>query len=268
MTTPRIPTVNRQGSRFYVNPSDGRQAPSVTSIIDQLPKPFLKFWAAKVVAEAAVEHLPEVVGLVSRGNPEGAVDFLKRTPSRDTGQAADTGSSVHDLFERRARGAALGRVHPDLTPYVRHFDAFLDSVQPKFLHLEATVWSDDPLYAGSFDAIADIDGEVVIMDWKTTRSGVHAEVALQLAAYARAATILDPEDGEVPMPSIDAGAVLHVRPERWQLVPVAITDEVFDVFCHLIPVFGWSKEMSKKVLGRPAASGLGGESNASSRCSG
>lgn len=254
MTVPKITTVSKQGSRFYVNPTTQATAPSVTAIIDMLPKPFLKFWASKVVAETAVEHLPEVVGLVAKGNAQGAIDFLKRAPGRDTGQAADTGSNVHDLFEQLAAGRKpANKLHPDLQPYADHFKSFLDEVQPEFVHLEATVWSDDPLYAGSFDALARIDDELVVLDWKTTRSGVHAEVALQLTAYSRAPKLLLPGEPETPMPAVDAAAVLHVRPEGWSLRPVAITDEVFEVFQHLAHVFAWEKDLKKRVLGVPVA---------------
>ena len=35
------------------------------------------------------------------------------------------------------------------------------------------------------------------------------------------------------------------------MVPVAITDEVFQVFLNLIPVLNWDRELNKSVLGAP-----------------
>ena len=53
MTTPKIPTVHKNDSRLYV--WDGGEHPGVTSVVGMLPKPGLMFWAAKKVAEAAIE---------------------------------------------------------------------------------------------------------------------------------------------------------------------------------------------------------------------
>ncbi|MFJ9694931.1 hypothetical protein [Kitasatospora sp. NPDC101183] len=247
-----IQTIKRSGARFYVDPADGeKKVPGVTSVLSMLPKGFLTFWAAKEVAETAVNDLGAVVNIALR-DPAAAVDYLKRSPTRTTAKAADTGSAAHDLFERLARGERVGRVHPDMAQYARHFAAFLDEQQPEFLHLEETIWSDQHGYAGSFDAIAKLGDETVILDWKTTRSGVHEDVALQLKAYARADRMILAATGEsIPVPAVDAAAVLHVRPEGAKLVPVDCSDDLFDVFTALLTVFQWDTVRKKNVVGRP-----------------
>ncbi|WP_224768997.1 hypothetical protein [Nocardioides ochotonae] len=111
MTQPKINTIKRGGARLYVHPETADKVPGVTSILNMLPKDFLRFWAAKVVAETAVDNLGSVVGL-ALNDRQGAVDYLKRAPQRDTGQAADMGSAVHDLFERLARGESAGGCIP------------------------------------------------------------------------------------------------------------------------------------------------------------
>lgn len=250
MTTPKVNTIKRGDSRLYVHPEDARKVPGVTSVVSMLPKPFLTRWAAKSVAEYAVDNLGAVVGL-ALNDTGGAVDLLKGAPWRDTRKAAETGTAVHELFERIGNGENVGRVHPDLRPYVDHFDAFLKEFSPTFLFQEETVWSDTHAYAGSFDALAEIEGQKVWVDFKTTRSGVHAEVALQLAAYANADFILRSDGSRVPLPKADQGVVLHVRPEGWSLVPVHIGPEVFEMFVHLRQVFEWVNGMDKGVLGAP-----------------
>ncbi|MFI8084352.1 hypothetical protein ACIF6L_26560 [Kitasatospora sp. NPDC086009] len=247
-----VATIKRGQSRFYIDPDNGEiKVPGVTSVLSMLPKDFLKFWAAKLTAETAVSHWEHVQG-IARTDPEGAIDYLKRAPDRFTRQAASVGSQAHDIFERLARGERVGRVSPDMVRYATHFATFLQEMQPEFLFLEETVWSDDHGYAGSFDAIARIDGETVILDWKTTRSGVHEDVALQLKAYAMANRIILAVDGSsVPVPAIDAAAVLHVRPEGAKLVPVSCSDDLFDVFLSLLPIFQWERDRKKTVLGKP-----------------
>lgn len=250
-----LSTITRGGSRFYVDSDSGAKAPGVTSILSMQPKPFLQFWAAKEVATAAVANIGSLVGLAMH-DPAGAVDYLKGAPRRITKEAAETGTAAHDLFERLARGQNPGRVHPELEPFVRHFREFLETVKPRFLYIEDAVWSDSHNYAGSFDAICEIAGEVVMLDFKTTRSGVHEDVALQLAAYSNADRIVRADTGaSEPLPVIDAAAVLHVRPEGWKLVPVRHAPELFDVFLHLRTVFDWDREIKRGVIGRPVASG-------------
>jgi hypothetical protein len=143
----------------------------------------------------------------------------------------------------------------DVKPHVRWFREFLAEIQPTFLYLEETVWSDTHRYAGSFDAIATIDGETVLLDWKTSKS-VYDSVALQLSAYRYADRIILAENGEsVDVPAMAGGAVLHVRPEGWQLVPVKCDEEIYSHFLSLRHTFDWETATKKKVVGRPIASG-------------
>lgn len=251
MTTPKVNTIKRGDSRFYVSPLTGAKAPGVTSILGMLPKSFLKFWASKVVAEYAIGNLGDIVGIALRGDTQGAIDYLKKAPDRETKKAANIGSEAHDYFEAMAKGQAVGRVHPDMKPYVEHFDAFLKEFSPDFVFMEETVWSEKHDYAGSFDAFAVIEGESVWLDWKTTRSGVHAEVALQLAAYRHADYIIRPDGSKVPLPKGNSGAVLRVRPDGWQFHPIDCGTEVFDFFLHLREIFNWETAVKETVVGDP-----------------
>lgn len=258
MTTPRVNTIKRNGARFYVNPDDARKFPGVTSVVDMLPKPFLTRWAAKSVAEFAVQHRAAYLGLVDAGEPEAAVNLLKDAPWRDTRASARTGDAAHKAFEAMAEGRtaaeaiAESEAEPDeVGPFARHFEEFLQEFSPEFLFMEEAVWSDTHAYAGSFDALMSVDGIKVWVDWKTTRSGVHAQVALQLAAYSRADFILRGDGSRVPLPKADKAACLLVRPEGWSLTPVRIDDDVFEAFLHLRGVFDWDKDLHSTVLGAP-----------------
>jgi len=255
VTTPKINTIKRSGSRFYVSPDDKTlKYPGVTSVLGMLPKDFLRYWAAKMVAQEAVEDVGTLVSMVLR-DPAAAQDHLKKAPDRFTRKAADTGTAAHDYFERMARGETLGRVHPDVEPFVRHFGEFLDVVKPDMHMMEETVWSDTHQYAGSFDGFGTIDGVPLWLDWKTTRSGVHEEVGLQLAAYRYADRIIRADGDSVPMPEAQGGAVLHVRPEGWKLVPVKADEQSFELFLHLREMFRYEKEWKSDMIGAPVYSG-------------
>ena len=258
MTAPKVPTFYRGGSRFYVHPTSGAKVPGVTSVLNMLPKPFLKAWAAKVVAESAVAMAQDgtLAPMVAR-DPSGTIDYLKRSPGRSTQGAADVGTAAHGIFEALAKGEPIGRVTEDLEPFVAHFRDFLDTVQPEYHRLEDTVWSETHGYAGSFDAFATIQGEKTWIDNKTTKSGVHAEVALQLSAYAHADYLLDGETGETLLqPQGSRGVVVHVRPEGWALYEVPIGDDVFEHFLNLRRVFEWDA-IARSVVGRPVLKGSG-----------
>lgn len=257
MTTPKISTYHRGGSRFYIHPTTGDKVPGVTSVLGMLPKPFLKAWAAKEVAQTAVAmaQTGELFPMVTR-DPDGAVDYLKRSPDRNTRAAADTGTAAHGIFEALALGHSLGPITPDLEPFARQYADFLDVVQPEILSVEETVWSEKHAYAGSYDAFGMIQGHACWIDNKTTRSGVHAETALQLSAYSRADYVLDGDTGEQQvLPQGDRGVVVHVRPEGWALYEVPIGEEVFAHFLHLRETFVWVNSASRGIPGRPVLKG-------------
>ncbi|MFF3557311.1 hypothetical protein ACFYXL_28340 [Streptomyces tsukubensis] len=263
----QIRTITRSGGRLYFDPDKpDLKVPGVTSVVSMLPKPFLAFWNARMVAELAVDSLPFVQQMAARDR-QGAIDYLKGAARRYTKRRADVGSDAHDLFERMIRGQVPGRVHPDLEPYRRHFAEFLEAVNPELVRAEDIAWSDEHSYAGSFDAILNVwldetgkptpdrSGErhTLIADWKTSRA-VYADVALQMSAYAHADRIIDAQGVSEPMPAFDGAAVLHITDETWSFRPVRIdTGDVFATFLRLRRIFDWDRSTSKTVIGRAIA---------------
>lgn len=223
MTAPALSRIKRGGGRVYV--WEGREYPSVTTILGAtVPKPALVGWAARATAEWAVDHRDEWTDLSDR---QAAVDLLKGAPFRDRDRAADVGSAVHHYAERIAKGETVTDAPEDVVPFIPHFARFLDEWKPSYIETEATVFSVEMGYAGTLDAIARIPGlGVVLLDTKTSRSGVFAETALQLAAY-EAADFIGRNDGitQDEMPDVDATVVLHLRPDGYRLVPLRVDAE-------------------------------------------
>jgi hypothetical protein len=266
MPVGQVRTIQRGGSRFYVNPEKPEiRLPGVTSIVGMLPKPFLQFWNAKMVAELAVDSIDFVARMAERDR-QGAVDYLKGAARRYTSMRADVGSKAHDLFERMMRGEYVGRVHPDLEPYRANFAEFMREVNPELVRAEDIAWSEKHGYAGSFDAILRVwlgeDGKptpdrsgtphLLIVDWKTSKD-TYADVALQMSAYANAETVIDPDGNTEPMPEFDGAAVLHITPDQWAFKPVRIDPDVFEFFLNLRKTFTWDRDVSKTVIGRAIA---------------
>ena len=251
MTTPKVSTIQRGGSRFYVEPTTGEKVPGVTSILNGLPKPFLKPWGEKMAAEYAVDNLGPIVQLVINGQRKAAVDMIKGASRRYTTERADIGTEAHELFERMGNGEDIGRVHTDFEGYVEQFQKFMDDFKPEFLMQEVTIWSNKHRYAGSFDAILEVGGETIIADWKTTKS-IYPEVGLQLAAYRYADHIVRPDGNTTPIPNVSGGAVLHIHPDSYELVPLRCDEAVFEHFLTLRAQFEWT-DFSKTVVGKPLA---------------
>lgn len=247
MTTPKIRTLTRGSSRYYVHPETGAKVPGVTSIIGMLPKPFLTFWASKVVAEYAIDHLGDMVNIVLRGDRQGAIDYLKNAPRRTTGAAAETGTLAHSAFEDIANGKDPV-VSPDVLPFARLFKRMMTDTGIIIDRQEQTVYSHQHDYAGSFDGWGSINGKPVVIDNKTTKSGIHAEVALQLSAYRYADVILNPDGTTSPIPPADGGIVIHVRPDKIQVVEVDCDEEVFDFFLNLRKTFRWVDGKDREVI--------------------
>jgi hypothetical protein len=276
VTTPAVKTMKRGNSRYYIHPVTKEKAVGVTSVVNMLPKDFLRFWSAKVVAEKAVENLAEVIGFVSKGQSQDAINFLKRAPMQTTSGAAVKGTEVHAMTEEVDElGGIPSRIHKDLLPYARGYLAFREETEAEILEVETTIWSKTHGYSGTLDRSILIpestwsnmeappswyEGPIVpiLGDVKTTRSGVHAEVAVQLAAYraAEEKMVADAEGNYIPEPwghHSTTGLVIHLRPDSWSLVPVEIGPEVFDIFRSLLVVFQWEKELKDTVLHNPIA---------------
>lgn len=232
------------GSRWYVHPESGEKQPGVTSVIGTLNKPFLVGWAAKMAAEFVVDNIGSVMPL-AMSDRAAAIELIKGASRRYTAKRGEVGTAAHEVFETVARGRKVGRLHPEMTPYATHFAEFIAKFKPEFLMNEETVWNGEVGYAGSFDTILRIDGENVIVDYKTSAS-IYPEVGLQLAAYRYATELI----GGRPLPQIDGGAVLHVTSDGWKLCPVRCDESVFEIFKALRKAFEWDASMKNHILGK------------------
>jgi hypothetical protein len=211
--------------------------------------------------------------------------WLKGAADRHRDKAAELGSDVHDEAERfvLAHGETLadlvwsGATADDLLAelgrgllpewddriggHMRSFLRFLVDYRPRYIATEATVFNRTQAYAGTLDAIFELEfvepestsgfsSVRLLTDYKSGRA-VYEEVALQLAAYSEAEFIGLP-DGvtELPLPPIDAGAVLHIKAngDRAKLRLVRIDDPVFRAFLFAREVYRWRTEIAGTVL--------------------
>lgn len=265
-------TVNR-GRVYTIN---GQSLWSVTTILSNgLPKPAIAGWQAKTIAEYAVANhrqLAAMLGAVKLRRLEdgttfvvtdpdavqAAVEWLKGSPWRESERKMNLGSAVHAEAEAVQLGTPRPEPLPTVAPYVASFRNFLDDFSPTIELTEATVFSMRESYAGTLDAIMSIGGRRLLIDFKTGKA-IYPDVALQLAAYAHAESILLDDGTTVDMLPTDGAAALHLREydpalpsdRGYSLIPVDAGEAAWDAFRYVREVMRWMEDTSKGVLSQP-----------------
>lgn len=197
---------------------DGRPCPGVTTLLGKgLPKPALPYWSAKTVAEYVVDNPETVDNLRSLGRGP-AVAALKAIPWQARDEAAVRGTDVHSLAEDVIHGREVD-VPEHILAHVEGYVKWLDTFAVEPVLTERQVANRSLWYAGTFDAIVRIGGEVWLLDWKTSK-GVYGSTALQVAAYEGAEFYIDDDGAEQPMPEVDRLGVVHITEAGTALRPV------------------------------------------------
>ncbi|GAU66684.1 hypothetical protein SSP35_03_03320 [Streptomyces sp. NBRC 110611] len=218
---------------------DGEPAPGVTTLISGgLPKPALVGWAAKSAARYAVDHWRALAPLVASGEADAAYDEIRRAPFRERNAAAARGTEVHRYADALSRDEDT-EVPEELYGYVAACAGFLDDWGVRPLLREAPVGSRAHGYAGTLDLVAELPGgQVALFDYKTSRSGVWPDTALQLAAYRYADFHLNDDGTESPMArlNITATYAVHLREDGYAVVPLDTSEETFQLFLDVAAV--------------------------------
>jgi len=198
--------------RFYQRIVDGEIVcrPSVTYKLGlAAPTPFgLMQWRGEVGNQRAAEILRE---------------------------AGDFGSYIHDAIDKLIKG---GKVSSDqfrvFSPRqslralkcMQGFCEWVEEYKPKFLANEYIIWNDEYNYAGTVDLKCEIDGEVMIVDFKTSKT-VQDKHRMQIAAYAHA-------------DSVQKAAILHLgntTKKGWSFLPVKDLPKSWEKFKAVNNVF-------------------------------
>lgn len=210
MTITTASRVQKRNSRFYDIPEHGL-LPSVTTILSAISKPALVNWAAKVEREMVVslstdlylEHTgKKLTGPQWQMKLNGRLGTTKAA-QRELTKAGDIGSEVHALVEWTIRTQLMQKVGP--SPAIRDaaqwaFMAWEDwkkSVNLKPIAVEQVVYSSKYGYAGTLDLLAEVNGVLTVIDWKTGKA-IYGEAHLQNAAYRQAIREMghgDPKQG-------------------------------------------------------------------------
>lgn len=235
-------TVSRDRFGYRI---DGEFYRRVTTFLGGIPKPWLANWAAKMVAEFAVEEIETIRSLVENGKATDATKLLKGAPWSKRDDAGDRGTAIHLAAEALARGHEIPDLeNEDELDCAIAVEAFLKKRGSKILGTEITVFNPAVGYAGTFDLWEmDTEGMLWLLDWKSSKS-VYAEHAVQLAAYRHAEFAVvqrkDAGNGKeekwtgkvIPWgpDRVDRMGVVHVRPDGATLYPVRYDTRLWTTF--------------------------------------
>jgi hypothetical protein len=234
----------------YYKDAAGARVPGVTTIIgDGVPKPALITWAANATAEAAVDQWEDLTDL----KPAQRLKRLQGARYESKDAAAKRGTEVHRAAEELLAGKSV-KVPEEIAGHVESYARFLDEFQVDPIHVEFSCVSYRWGYAGTADLCArlvlpDKGPKTLLMDLKTTRSGVYGETALQLAAY-RYPDVWIVDDEEIDPVEVDYCAAIHVRADGYDLVPVDVSERQHNQFLYAMKVREFGAE-SRDLVGAP-----------------
>ncbi|MCS3661835.1 PD-(D/E)XK nuclease family protein [Salinibacter ruber] len=180
---------------------------SSTQIKKSLAKPALLYWAVNQTIEYLEDNW-EAGRAYDEVEIEEMLSDAKSARYKTSGKAMKIGTLVHDWIEEyvvaKIEGKAVQAIDPDQKevdtdkvrdisfPYneaargaCEQFLAWEKEAQPEWIASEQRSFSKNHQYAGTYDADAIIDGERVLIDFKTSKR-IYDDYWLQLGAYVYA----------------------------------------------------------------------------------
>ena len=253
MPTSKAMTGSWDRSRFYH--VEGRELPSVTTVLEVIAKPALGPWYAKEERRYFETAMLEVLSRPGARDPEYVLAAVAeavtgvKAADKEKQRAAMIGTAVHAGIEwhlRRALGDDAGPEPqlPDAAAWaVESWKDWAASVKLEPLAIERTVYCLECGYAGTLDLYARVKGVPSVLDWKTGRA-IYPEAFLQNVAYRHAARRLG-------MAS-DQGLVVRLPKllddPAWEVMAVPATLRQAD-FLAALHLWRWQRHMAGRSTG-------------------
>jgi len=149
------PKLFKQNNGYEI---DGLWYPRVTSICSIIAKPGLERWIANQPSFAAMERRRKKI--------------------------TDWGILVHNTIEDILLDKTP-KINPIISPSIEAFFDWLNSNEIKVIDIERRVFSKEDVYAGTFDILAELNGNLGILDLKTSKD-IWDDHFIQTAAYFNA----------------------------------------------------------------------------------
>jgi hypothetical protein len=245
--------------------------PSSTSITGNLPNFGLPKHYARLAVEAAFTQQDQYRDLPTR---EERMEWCRDAADRHRDAAADLGTEIHVAVEAHILGKPVPTWPLPIRARMTHFMQFMNDYELDPEASETKVYSRKHRYAGTLDILGRlrrIDDRMAVIDLKTGKGIYSDKFSPQVASYARAdflvadphhpgAVQVTPDKGkryytwngpaadEHPMPDVQAGYILHLRDDGYDVYEITDLDKAFDAFLALLPVDRWLNGGKNGVL--------------------
>src|SRR3990167_7466323 len=151
---------------------------------------FYSVWEKGKKREKFLGHFPSVTTCLSAyPTSEQLVKWMSEKGFQESREIRDAagggGTQIHLAIEDLLHGVTLQELSYSTEEWVK-IKSFVDwhnEYQPEIIMLEFLIFSKKGKYAGRVDCIAKINGEIYLIDWKSSRS-IHESAILQVSAYA------------------------------------------------------------------------------------
>ncbi len=230
---------------------------AATGVVDK-SRPLMK-WAVRTDFSKIREDLEKVEGeKVFRAEIEQIVDEAEGYHNKKKDKAASIGDMVHDYAEAFAAWKVGEGEEPEIPndeKALNGIEAFLEwynNNDVEFKKYEKVVYSKEYDYVGTFDTVAEVNGELCLIDYKTS-SGVYSSHYYQAAAYFGA---YNEEMEEIGEDKAEKALILHFNkgkgeddPNAGEFDSIEIPEEErekdFQAYVHALNLKRREKERQK-----------------------
>lgn len=229
---------------------DGEQIPgttSVTGIIDKSQP--IKWWAVNEARDYIKENFEDVI---PEDNPYDEAQIAEladnaRTAHMNTSsKGMNIGTLVHEYAEDYVQHLMNGADEPEFPNNEEaqesaiEFLAWMDEHDVEPVETEQMVFHPDLRYAGTYDLKAFVDGDLLVVDYKTS-SGLYEDHYAQVSAYYEAERLRTEDE------TIDGIAIVRFPKDSAGFEAETITDDEelqrhFEGFRGCKKVFDWQKQ--------------------------
>jgi hypothetical protein len=243
---------SKEGWRWYRSPRTGKKLPSVTTILGQISEYYIDKWRAGQIIDAILEQMTSGTWdqNVATMGPAKARATLEKEVERYLGRAASRGGAVHSWIEiDAARECGYDVEYPELTavhrPFIDAYRSWRSGHQVRWLALECSVINDTVGYGGTADAVAEVDGVVAFLDYKTSKK-LKTRVGAQLRALAKAEYAVGGDGLLYPVPPVQDHIAVLLCPDGSHLAQsIDDIDAAYDYFLGLLRA--WDFERNAKL---------------------
>lgn len=196
-----------------------------------------------------------------------AEKFLKKSPDRIRDDKARIGTEVHEIVDRLALGEIFEWNQARIN-WVKSWNKWRHDWQIEFLMTEFVVEGDDWMGTGDFLARSHRYPQLglILGDYKTSESGIHEDIALQLAGLRYGNHVLEclvrpHEDGYEHkegdyrvrtdiLPKVNSFIGVQLVEGGYQVDEVNVTPATFAVFKAAYIVANWKTDYERFALKR------------------